>query len=274
MNCGGNMKSNSKAKISSIVIIIVLVLLIIVSAFLLYKFYDDYSSKKQYNNLLSSVAVDTETESTETTSGKKSQKKNTSKNPIDFKELKKINPEIVGWIKIPGTNIDYPVLQSMKSDNYYLHRDIYGNYKYAGSIYMEYCNNDRFTDRVTLLYGHNMINGTMFADLHKFSDYEFFKKHNKFYIYTENKKLVYEIASSYVYDDRHIMNSFNFSEDDVFSDYLDYITSPRSTTKCVRDKLDHKLSLGDKVVTLSTCLNSGRGRYLLQGVLISSEYTR
>ncbi len=198
----------------------------------------------------------------------------TVSNPIDFKTLRKTNPEAVAWIYVPDTKIDYPIMQSLKSDDYYLHRDINGNYKYAGSIFMEYCNRDDFTDRVTVLYGHNMANGTMFAHLHKFSDADFFKKHKKFYIYTDSRKLTYEIVSSYVYDNRHIMNSFNFSENKVFKEYLKFIQNPRSITRNTRGKLDHKLTTDDRIVTLSTCLNSGDGRYLLQGVLIKDERTQ
>lgn len=199
---------------------------------------------------------------------------NTVKNPIDFKTLRKTNSEVVAWIYVPDTNIDYPVMQSLESDEFYLHHDINGDYKYAGSIYMEFCNRDDFTDRVTVLYGHNMANGSMFAHLHKFSDPDFFNKHKKFYIYTDTRKLTYEIVSSYVYDSRHIMNSFNFAEDEVFEDYLNFILNPRSQSSSTRSKLDHRLTTDDRVVTLSTCLNSGDGRYLLQGVLIKDELTR
>lgn len=195
-------------------------------------------------------------------------------NPIDFKSLVKKNDEIIAWIKIPDTNIDYPVVQSLKSDDFYLHRDINRNSSYAGSIYMEYCNSSEFTDRVTVLYGHNMQNGSMFANLHKFENPDFFKKHRKFYVYLPDRRLTYEVVSAYNYSDRHIMNSFNFSENKVFKSYLEYILNPRSTVRNVREKLDHKLTTDDRILALSTCLNIGDGRYLLQGVLVKDEPTR
>lgn len=196
-----------------------------------------------------------------------------AKNPINFKSLHKRNDEIVAWISVPGTKIDYPVVQSLVADDFYLHRDINKNSSYAGSIYMEYCNSSDFTDRVTVLYGHNMINGSMFANLHKFEDAGFFNKHKLFYVYLPDSKLTYKIVSAYVYDDRHIMNSFNFAEDEIFADYLKDIQNPRSLN-CNYRKLNRKLTLDDKVLTLSTCLNSGDGRYLLQGVLVKNELTR
>ena len=180
---------------------------------------------------------------------------------MDFKTLQKTNPEIFGWLYIPDTGIDYPLLQSRERDDYYLHTDIYGEYSYAGSLYTEVCNSTDLDDRVTLIYGHNMIDGSMFAHLHKFRDADFFKKHANFYIYTPDRKLTYQVVSAYEYDNRHIMNTNNhFSEDSVFEEYLEFIQAPRSVSVNVRDKLDHKLSKKDKIVTLSTCLDSGDGR--------------
>ena len=224
--------------------------------------YNDYISELEYKKI-SATAYET----TESTIGTK------KKNPINFKKLRKTNDEIVAWIKVPGTNIDYPILQSMEDDSYYLHRDIYGKYKYAGSLFIEYCNSPDFMDRVTLVYGHNMANGSMFADIHKFKDEKFLNKHDEFYVYTDDSILTYQVVSTYVYDDRHIMNSFNFNEDDIFKDYLDYIQNPRSIVVSLQKKLDHKLTIDDKIITLSTCLNQGSGRLLLQGVMINNEFT-
>ncbi len=195
-------------------------------------------------------------------------------NPIDFRTLQKRNSEVVAWISVPDTNIDYPILRSLSRDDFYLHHDIDGDYLYAGSIYMEYCNAPEFDDRVTVLYGHNMMDGSMFANLHKFEDKSFFDKHDRFYIYTPGHKLTYEVASAYIYDDRHIMNTFNFDNDKEFKEYLSSVENPRSTNYNVRSSPNHKLTVDDKIVTLSTCLDVGDGRYLLQGVLIKDELTR
>lgn len=258
------MSKDKRNKIITAAVIVLLVFVLTALTYILYGVYNDYASNKQYKKLSSSVVSETVS---------REDKKQTG-NPIDFKSLKEINPEVFGWIYIPGTEIDYPLLQSEVRDDYYLHRDIYGQYKYAGSIYAEYCNSSELTDRVTVLYGHNMSNGSMFAGLHKFRDTGFFNKHKYFYIYTESRKLKYQIVSAYDYDDRHIMNSFNFAENEVFEEYLSYISNPRSAAKNVRKKLDHKLTVNDRVVTLSTCQNSGDGRYLVQGVLISDEQTQ
>ncbi len=257
------MKKETRSKIIAGTIIVILLIVLGFVGYILYNTYKEYEADKNYQELNSNVSVE-----------KTTPKEMVVGNPIDFKSLQKTNNEVFAWLYVPGTKVDYPLLQSEVEDDFYLHKDIYGNYSYAGSIYAEYCNRADMTDRVTVLYGHNMKNGSMFATLHKFEDKEFFKKHKYFYIYTPERKLTYEIVSAHNYDDRHIMNSFNFSENKVFKDYLKMIQNPRSTIKNVRNKLDHKLTVNDKVVTLSTCLNSGQGRFLVQGVQIKNELTR
>lgn len=192
-------------------------------------------------------------------------------NPIDFTSLRKQNSDIYSWIYIPNTNINYPVLQSHIDDNLYLDHDLYQNYSFSGSIYSQICNKRDYSDRVTVLYGHNMANGSMFATLHRFYDSEFFNKNKYIYVYTPDRKLTYEIVSAFEYDDRHIMNSFDFSDDEVFSDYLDMIENPHSVSV---NKRDIQLTTNDKILVLSTCLDSGDGRYLVQGVLKKDEPTK
>lgn len=195
-------------------------------------------------------------------------------NPINFEELTKLNPDLYAWIRIPGTSIDNPVAQSSNNDqNYYLHHNYLGNYEFAGTIYSQRHNTKYFIDRVTVLYGHNMLNGTMFADLHKFSREDFFEENDTIYIYIDGHILTYQIFAAYEYDDRHILNSFSFHEDEVYEQYLKDCLNPRSTNSIVREGVE--LSIEDKIITLSTCTNyNSSKRYLVQGVLINDEKTR
>ena len=262
------MNRDNRAKIIFAVIIIILLIILGVLGIIIFRFFNSSTDVSGYKKGTSS--------GTSSSSGSESAKdKDGVSNPVDFSTLKKTNPEIFGWLYVPDTNIDYPLLQSRERDDYYLHSDIYGNYLYAGSLYTEVCNSTDMDDRVTVIYGHNMIDGSMFANLHKFRDTDFFNKHSKFYIYAPNRKLTYQIVSAYEYDDRHLMNTNNyFSNNKVFKEYLDFIRNPRSISSNVRKKLDHKLTTKDKIVTLSTCLDSGDGRYHLQGVLVKDESTR
>lgn len=195
--------------------------------------------------------------------------------PIDFEGLWEINPEIYAWLEIPGTNINYPVLQHEEDDqSYYLTRDMYGETQQAGSIYTEYYNHKDFQDPNTIIYGHNMKNGSMFHDLRYFAEQEFFDEHKELYIYMPEKILKYEIIACYEYDDRHLLGSFDFSDEEVYANYLEEMMNPRSMYTMVREGVE--LTTEDRLITLSTCVaNKPNNRRLLQAVLteeIEAEY--
>ena len=195
--------------------------------------------------------------------------------PIDFEGLWEINPEIYAWIRVPDTKIDYPILQHEGEDQgYYLTRDIYGENSQAGSIYTEHYNRKDFTDPNTLLYGHNMKNGSMFHNVRYFAEREYFDEHEDLYIYVPGKILKYQIITCYEYDDRHILGSFDFSDEAVFTEYLEEIMNPRSMYTMVREGVE--LTPENRIVTLSTCVaNKPNNRRLLQAVFveeIEAEY--
>ena len=265
------MKNKRRIIVISIIILFAIIF-IGTSIYLVFRGIDVINAKNEYNKIASSYAggISDNQSNTEITAPTDIDTK-VADNPVDFDTLTKQNPDIYSWIYIPNTNINYPVCQSAVDDNFYLDHDIYMNYSYPGAIYSQLCNKKDYSDRVTVLYGHNMADGTMFADLHKFENSEFFDENKNIFVYTKGHKLTYKIVSAFVYDDRHIMNSFDFSDDKVFSDYLEMIKNPHSVSKNVREKLD--LAVDDKIIVLSTCLNSGEGRYLVQGVLVSDERT-
>lgn len=258
-------------KNAALIAVIVFFALVFLSAciYLVTKLVLNSESKDEYNSIASSYAGDLD-KGTEITSPSEIDVEK-AENPIDFDSLIKQNPDIYSWIYVPDTNINYPVCRHSTDDNFYLDHDIYGNYSYAGAIYSQFCNSRDFNDRVTVLYGHNMADGSMFADLHKFKDKEFFDTNKYFYVYTEDRKLTYEVVSAFVYDDRHIMNTFDFSDDRVFEDFLDMILNPRSVNSNTREGVD--LDINSNIIVLSTCLNSGEGRYLVLGELINDEQT-
>ena len=194
-------------------------------------------------------------------------------NPVSFEELRAINPDVYAWIYIPDTNINYPVLQSPSDDNFYLSHNVYKSYSFPGAIYSQKSyNKTDWSDRVTVLYGHNMASGAMFANLHKFEDKSFFDSHPYIYIYGENRKLVYQVVSAYAYDDIHILNSYDFSDDKVFKSWLEDAKNPHSMNSNVRSGV--QLDLKSKMLVLSTCPNNSSGRFLVQGVLVKDEQTK
>ncbi len=200
------------------------------------------------------------------------EEKNRIVNPIDFDRLSEINPEIYAWIEIPNTKIDYPILQN-EENTYYLYHNMYREPEFAGCIYTERANQKDFSDPVTVIYGHNMKNGSMFQNLHRFEDTEFFDENPYVYIYTKGHKLIYKIFAAYMYDDRHILNSFEFKVQEVLQTYIDDIYEKNSVNGNLRS--DRKVSADDRILTLSTCVGGmPNSRYLVQAVLESDEKTR
>ena len=194
-------------------------------------------------------------------------------NPIDFPSLKAEHPDIYAWVTIPDTGVNHPIVQSTTDDNYYLYHDLDGNYTIYGSVFTQSMNATDFSDPVTIVYGHHTDNGTMFSDLRNFTDKDYFDAHEEMYIYTPGHILTYRIISAYEYDNRHIMNSFDFSDPQVLQDYFASVLSPTSMRVNVREGAT--LSVDDKIVQLSTCVEgNSASRYIVTGVLVGDQETR
>lgn len=186
--------------------------------------------------------------------------------PVNIAEIQKEMPDVYGWIEIPGTKVNYPVVQREDDNLYYLDRTPEGSSNIEGSIFSEDYNRRDFTDPVTVLYGHNMKNGDMFGELHLFEDKSFFDANRDLYIYLKDKKLTYRIFAAVLFDNRHIMQSYDFSSEDSFLLFIREIMSIRN----MRSNVDGDVSIlpTDKILTLSTCHGMGSDyRYLVLGVL-------
>lgn len=190
--------------------------------------------------------------------------------PVDFEALQKRNPDAYAWITVPGTPIDYPILQDPDDNSYYLTHTIDREEKAEGAIYTENYNSTDFEDANTLIYGHDMRNGTMFRSLLEYQDRAFFDKNKEIIIYTPDAIRHYEIFAAYPYDNRHILLSFDFADRSVYRQYLDSIFSIRDMNACIDTSVE--VDTDDKIITLSTCYGAQREkRYLVQAVLTDIE---
>ncbi len=190
---------------------------------------------------------------------------------LDFADLQEnTNPDIYAWLYVPGTNIDYPVVQHPTDDSYYLDYNLDGSKGYPGGTYTESCNNKEFTDRMTVIYGHNMKNGKGFGTLHNFEDGDFFREQRYIYVYLPDDIRVYEIFAAYEGSSNHIIYGHEWTDES----YVQYL----SDTLEMKGERDHALDAyefhaDDLVLTLSTCLRNSPGqRYLVQGVLLDEVF--
>ena len=191
---------------------------------------------------------------------------------LDWDSLHAMNPDIYAWIYIPNTNVDYPILQHPSEDNYYLEHNLDGSKGYPGCIYTQSQNRKDFSDFNTVIYGHNMKNGSMFRSLHYFEDADFFEQNPYAYIYTEQGALVYHIYAAYETDNSHILNTNDFTSEEGINAYLEKAYAAKSWNGNYRDGVE--ICAQNRIITLSTCV-SGKAskRYVVQGVLINAPYT-
>lgn len=250
-------KRNNPVKLVAIFVIVFLVL-----------FFGVYFGINLYNQYMINRPVETTTQPTTTTD-------NRVENPIDFDSLTAMNSDIYAYIKIDETKVDYPIVQSPDSDEFYLkHNAEDKSWSASGAIYTESHNKKTFDDKITVIYGHNGYGDTFFTTLHKFENKEFFDAHPYFYIYTPDRKLTYQVISAFKYDDRHIMNSFNFADKAVLEEFQQELLNPTSALKNVRENLECEINAESRIVILSTCItNQKSSRYLVCGVLVNDEQT-
>ncbi|MCD7716665.1 MAG: class B sortase [Lachnospiraceae bacterium] len=180
--------------------------------------------------------------------------------PVDFESLQEINSDIVGWIKIRALDLSYPVVQGEDND-YYLHRSFEQEDLFAGCLFMHYENESDFSDQNTIIYGHNMKNGSMFGSLKKFRDEEVYKTSKYFWIYTEDVIYMYRIFSA------RVVNKVGQPYQIVFTDeeFEEFLTTAMEESEV--DNTNVTVSTDDKVVTLSTCTGDSSTRFVVQGKL-------
>ncbi len=152
--------------------------------------------------------------------------------PIDFDKLKEENPDTIGWIRVPGTNIDYPIVQGEDND-FYLNHDFNGNESVAGSIYLDFESQGDFIGRNNVLYGHNMKNGSMFKDVVRYKDEEYFKEHQYFSIYTPDREIRLKAVSCYYGPAEPIVRKTKFVSQESFDSFVQEMISPCSYAETV-----------------------------------------
>lgn len=184
--------------------------------------------------------------------------------PVDFASLQqKECADIYAWIKIPDTKIDYPIVQHPEDNTYYLTHTIDGTYGYPGAIYTELYNHTDFSDTMTVIYGHNMKDGSMFRDLYKFMDKEFFDSHEDFSIYLPDREIKYKVFGAYVTNDQRILIWNDFSDKEMFQYELE-IRQEKEETDTDHIRRDLEVSSDDRYVVLETCLdNNTKQRYII-----------
>ena len=183
-------------------------------------------------------------------------------NKVDFAELRKVNKDIIAWIMVDGTNVNYPVVKTDDND-YYLNHDIVKNMKASGWIFMDYRNETDLSNQNTIFYGHNLLNKTAFGSLANVFTDKWFKKSNHYVVVrTPDTKLVYQVFSCYYIDPEVYYLQNVFYDMKYYKEFLDTIKG-RSIYDFGLD-----VSAEDKIITLSTCTDDNKGRKVIHAKLV------
>lgn len=239
-----------------------------------YKYFQEKNAGTEYDEIRKQVVQQTEEETPEEEPAVQQEieepTETTVEIPIDFTALKKQNPDVYAWIQVPGTAVDYPILQSPTDNAYYLTHTIDEEEKTEGAIFTENYNTKTFEDPNTVIYGHDMKNGSMFQSLHNYMDRSFFDENREVLIYLPDQIRHYKIFAAYLYDSRHILQSFDFGNKEIYQKYLENIFSMRDMNAFIDTSME--VTSEDKIITLSTCYAGiSTQRYLVQAVLVSIE---
>lgn len=229
-------KKQSKAKkwFWNILFVICLGVFVYSAGHIIKDYYGSYKAGKDLNSLKQSVFNTTE-------------KKTDEKKEVNLEELKKLNSDSIGWLEIPDTNIDEPLVQG-KDNDYYLWRDFKKNtYPVTGTLFLDMYNKADFSDRITYIFGHNIWDKTKFYELRKFEDKAFLESHKTFYVYTEKGKLEYEVLGIDLVDPDTSLYELSSNRNEDVEAMKKELTKHISKTEV--DKINEKT----KILMLVTC---------------------
>lgn len=212
-----------------ILVILIIILFIIVLFFCSSIMINDFQQTKENNDFTENLIENSFEINSETQEVVK----------IDWNYLKSVNEDVIAWIEIEGTNINYPILK--EKDTYYLHHTFDRKYNSNGSIFTT--NSYPFVDAETIVYGHNMRNGSMFSKLGKYLNEDFLYSHNRFKIYTPNCNYEATVFSAYSIGVEVENNNIKLLD---FDDRVDYYKKASKIHIEFNDNIN-------KIVKLSTC---------------------
>ena len=257
-----------KKKKSDVLLTIALIAAIAVfcyAAFNLYHIYTEYrKGTDEYNQIEEMAVTERDADSAEV-AGPNAQLKPPIE--VDFDKLKSVNEDVVGWIYVDALpDISYPIVKG-KDNQTYLHQTYEKNYNFAGTIFVDYENSGDFSDCNTLVYGHNMKNGSMFGHLKKFrEDDKLYKQDKYFWILTPERNYRYEIISAYTTGVNSDTYTLFKGPGEEFEKYLETI---KGYSEIKTDDTD--LTIKDRIVTLSTCTGNESTRFVVQGKRVDVE---
>ena len=269
-----NKKKKRKRRIGDFISLLIVLVALTVAGFSgnkLYTIFMEYKAgEDEYNSITEAVVTERDADEEEIRVMQEAEgveeKHWTPPFNVDFDQLKSINSDVVGWLYMEALpNITYPIVKG-KDNAYYLHRTYKKEDIFAGSIFIDYRNSGDFSDQNTIVYGHNMKNGSMFGTLKRYREPDLVKKSQYFWILTPDEAYKYKIYSIYIADAEG--STYTLIQGPGQSS-LNYMETMKSKSEINLGNFDFTET--DKTVTLSTCTGDSATRFVVQGVRIEPE---
>lgn len=185
--------------------------------------------------------------------------------PVDFEALQAVNPDIIAWLDIPGTDISYPILRHDTDNEFYLSHAENRGHSEAGAIYVEDYNSRELDDPALAVYGHHLRNGAYFGNLQNiYETADGFQNHRDIWIYLPQREIHFRVFAAVPYNDTHLLYTYHFGHPLEYDQFVERILAVRSlnaqidSTEAPRNQ--------EQLLILSTCLKAdNRQRYLVIG---------
>lgn len=241
---GKHTKRKNKKMITLAILRLMFFIILIISIIYVVKWYIDSKQNEMLEEKVSEAIVIEAEESLD------------EEYKIDFEKLKEINDQVVAWIKVNGTQVEYPIVQA-KDNSYYLKRNLEKKYNVGGWIFADYKNKLDGTDKNIVIYGHNMKDDYMFGSLKNILNEEWYNNEENYVIdfVTESKEQKYQVFSIYkIEEDYYIDTEFKKNE---FSKFIETLKE-----RSIKD-FDVEVLEEDSILTLSTCADNNKYRVVL-----------
>ena len=225
-------------KIMYTLIIILLISLMLISSYFILKSKLEDKTQEDIFEEISEIAEENNTEDNKS-----------KQEEINMQELYELNNDIVGWLKIDNTNINYPVMQTKDNPNYYLRRNFYKQYSQWGTPFLAENCNIEISDNL-IIYGHHISNSKMFGELENYRKEEFYNSHKIIKFFTMEENTEYEIISVFktiAYSGFRYYEYINFENESEFNTFIN------KCNELAFYNIENNVNYGDKFITLSTC---------------------
>lgn len=264
-NKSGNDR-RKKSKVWSLIFVVALVVFLYCAYQIGLYIWGNYATQKEYTEVETDFVQIKPEESVAPNEPKPGQKAKEVKKPtklqVDFDKLTVVNQDIVAWIYFPNAKISYPIMYTT-DNNYYLTHTYKKTVMRAGSIFIDYQNIGDFSEKNTIIYGHNMKDGSMFGKLKNYNEKSFADNNQCFYILTKDKIYRCDVFSTYLTPADSKTYTYQFGSKKSYTEYLEMVK------KQAKFPSDEQVTEQDNIVTLSTCTGISHDyRQVVHGKLV------